>query len=135
MQQQTATLQTAENSSTQTVEAETDSFVDYIHTGYSECSLDASADLRNETSCKGNRKYILISIIIRASNTLSRSATRKAKPTTLIRSTFYWNLVSLQDNMLFSRGKISRFRAKARLVFHWCSYNRVQAGLKLQSGA
>ena len=81
MQQQTATLQTAENRSTQTVEAETDSFVDCIHTGYSECSLDASADLRNETSCKENRKYILI-ITIRASNTLSRFATRKAKPTT-----------------------------------------------------
>ena len=62
MQQQTATLQTAENSSTPTAEAETDSFVDCIHTGYSECSLDASADLRNETSCKENRKYILISV-------------------------------------------------------------------------
>ena len=82
MQQQTATLQTAENSSTQTVEAETDSFVDCIHTGYSECSLDAWADLRNETSCKENRRYILISITIRASNTLSRSAKRKATPTT-----------------------------------------------------
>ena len=81
MQQQTAAFQTAEKSSTQTVEAETDSFVDCIHTGYSECSLDASADLRNETSCKENRKYILISITIRASNILSRSDTRKGKPT------------------------------------------------------
>ena len=71
----------AENSSTQTVEAEPDSFVD-IHTGYSECSLDASVVLRNETSCKENRKYILMSITIRALNTLSRSATRKTKPTT-----------------------------------------------------
>ena len=60
MQQQTATLQTAENSSTQTVEAETDSIVDCIHTGYSECSLDASADLWNETSCKENRKYVMV---------------------------------------------------------------------------
>ena len=71
MQQQTATLQTncksAENSSTQTVEAETDSFVDDILTGYSECSLDASAVLRSETSCKENRKYILMSTTIRAS--------------------------------------------------------------------
>ena len=42
-----------------------------MHTGYSECSLDASAVLRNETSCKENRKYILTSTTIRASNTLS----------------------------------------------------------------
>ena len=30
-----------------------------------------------------------------------------------------------ENNMLFSRVKISRFRAKAHLVFHWCLYNNV----------
>ena len=29
-----------------------------------------------------------------------------------------------EDNMLFSRVKISSFRAKAHLVFHWCLYNK-----------
>ena len=51
--------------------------VDGIHTGYSECSLDASAVLRNETSCKESGNCILIGITIRASNTLPRSATEK----------------------------------------------------------
>ena len=29
-----------------------------------------------------------------------------------------------EDNMLFSHVKISRFHAKAHLVFHWCLYNK-----------
>ena len=29
-----------------------------------------------------------------------------------------------EDNMLFSHVKISSFRAKAHLVFHWCLYNK-----------
>ena len=29
-----------------------------------------------------------------------------------------------EDNMLFSHVKISRFRVKAHLVFHWCLYNK-----------
>ena len=29
-----------------------------------------------------------------------------------------------EDNMLFSHVKISCFRAKAHLVFHWCLYNK-----------
>ena len=31
--------------------------------------------------------------------------------------------ISCEDNMLFSHVKISSFRAKAHLVFHWCLYN------------
>ena len=31
-----------------------------------------------------------------------------------------------EDNMLFSHVKISSFRAKAHLVFHWCLYNKVK---------
>ena len=30
-----------------------------------------------------------------------------------------------EDNMLFSRVKMSCFRAKDHLVFHWCLYNKV----------
>ena len=30
-----------------------------------------------------------------------------------------------EDNMLFSRVKISCWRAKAHLVFHWCLYNKI----------
>ena len=29
-----------------------------------------------------------------------------------------------EDNMLFSNVKISSFRAKAHLVFHWCLHNK-----------
>ena len=29
-----------------------------------------------------------------------------------------------EDNMLFSHVKVSSFRAKAHLVFHWCLYNK-----------
>ena len=29
-----------------------------------------------------------------------------------------------EDNMLFSHVKISSFRAKAHLVFHWCLHNK-----------
>ena len=29
-----------------------------------------------------------------------------------------------KDNMIFSHVKISSFRAKAHLVFHWCLYNK-----------
>ena len=34
------------------------------------------------------------------------------------------DLFTCDDNMLFSRVKISCFRAKAHLVFHWCLYNK-----------
>ena len=34
------------------------------------------------------------------------------------------DLFTCEDNMLFSRVKISCFRAKAHLVFHWCFYNK-----------
>ena len=30
-----------------------------------------------------------------------------------------------EDNMLFSHVKISSFRAKSHLVFHWCLYNKI----------
>ena len=33
------------------------------------------------------------------------------------------DLFTREDNMLFSRVKISCFRAKGHLVFHWCLYN------------
>ena len=33
-------------------------------------------------------------------------------------------IFTCEDNMLFSRVKISCFRAKAHLVFHWCLYNK-----------
>ena len=33
------------------------------------------------------------------------------------------DLLTCEDNMLFSRVKIWSFRAKAHLVFHWCFYN------------
>ena len=35
------------------------------------------------------------------------------------------DLFMCEDNMLFSHVKISRFRAKAHLVFHWCLYNNL----------
>ena len=34
------------------------------------------------------------------------------------------NTFTCEDNMLFSHVKISSFRAKAHLVFHWCLYNK-----------
>ena len=36
-----------------------------------------------------------------------------------------------EDNMLFSLVKISSFRAKAHLVFHWCLYNKYVYSLSL----
>ena len=33
------------------------------------------------------------------------------------------DLFTCEDNMLFPHVKISCFRAKAHLVFHWCLYN------------
>ena len=35
------------------------------------------------------------------------------------------DLFTCEDNMLFSQVKISCFRTKAHLVFHWCLYNKV----------
>ena len=35
------------------------------------------------------------------------------------------DIFTREDNMLFSQVKISSFRAKAHLVFHWCFYNKV----------
>ena len=35
------------------------------------------------------------------------------------------DIFTCEDNMLFSCVKISCFRAKAHLVFHWCLYNKV----------
>ena len=34
------------------------------------------------------------------------------------------DIFTCEDNMLFSYVKISSFRAKAHLVFHWCLYNK-----------
>ena len=34
------------------------------------------------------------------------------------------DIFTREDNMLFSHVKISSFRAKAHLVFHWCLYNK-----------
>ena len=34
------------------------------------------------------------------------------------------DIFTRENNMLFSRVKISCFRAKAHLVFHWCLYNK-----------
>ena len=33
------------------------------------------------------------------------------------------DIFTCEDNMLFSHVKISSFRVKAHLVFHWCLYN------------
>ena len=35
------------------------------------------------------------------------------------------DLFTCEDNMLFSHVKISCFRAKAHLVFHWYLYNKL----------
>ena len=35
------------------------------------------------------------------------------------------DIFTCEDNMLFSHVKVSSFRAKAHLVFHWCLYNKV----------
>ena len=35
------------------------------------------------------------------------------------------DIFTCEDNMLFSHVKISNFRAKAHLVFHWCLYNKL----------
>ena len=35
------------------------------------------------------------------------------------------DIFTREDNMLFSQVKISSFRAKAHLVFHWCLYDKV----------
>ena len=35
------------------------------------------------------------------------------------------DIFTREDNMLFSQVKISSFRAKPHLVFHWCLYNKV----------
>ena len=34
------------------------------------------------------------------------------------------DIFTCEDNILFSHVKISSFRAKAHLVFHWCLYNK-----------
>ena len=34
------------------------------------------------------------------------------------------DILTREDNMLFSHVKISGFRAKAHLIFHWCLYNK-----------
>ena len=34
------------------------------------------------------------------------------------------DIFTCEENMLFSRVKISCFRATAHLVFHWCLYNK-----------
>ena len=36
------------------------------------------------------------------------------------------DIFTCEDNILFSHMKISSFRAKAHLVFHWCLYNKKQ---------
>ena len=38
---------------------------------------------------------------------------------------YYVAIFACEDNMLFSHVKISSFRAKAHLVFHWCLYNKL----------
>ena len=35
------------------------------------------------------------------------------------------DIFTCEDNTLFSHVKISSFRAKAHLVFHWCLYNNI----------
>ena len=35
------------------------------------------------------------------------------------------DMFTCEDNVLFSHVKISSFRGKAHLVFHWCLYNKV----------
>ena len=35
------------------------------------------------------------------------------------------DLFTYEDNILFSRVKISFFHAKAHLVFYWCLYNKI----------
>ena len=36
------------------------------------------------------------------------------------------DIFTCEDNILFSHVKISSFRAKAHLAFHWCLYNKKQ---------
>ena len=36
------------------------------------------------------------------------------------------DIFTCEDNMLFSHVKISSFRMKAHLVFHWCLYNNIK---------
>ena len=35
------------------------------------------------------------------------------------------DIFTCEDNILFSHVKISSFRAKAHLAFHWCLYNKI----------
>ena len=46
------------------------------------------------------------------------------------------DIFTCENDMLFSRVKISCFRAKAHLVFHWCLYNKASSfqGLKKITG-
>ena len=43
------------------------------------------------------------------------------------------DIFTCEDNMLFSHVKISSFRAKTHLVFHWCLYNKAIYLLYLES--
>ena len=44
-------------------------------------------------------------------------------PISITLATYYYLIRSI-NNMLFSHVKISSFRAKVHLVFHWCLYNK-----------
>ena len=41
------------------------------------------------------------------------------------------HIFTCEDNMLFSHVKISSFRAKAYLVFHWCLYRLITAEVEV----
>ena len=45
------------------------------------------------------------------------------------------DIFTCEDNMLFSHVKISSFRAKAHLVFHWCLYNKMLSVLMVKDNS
>ena len=55
--------------------------------------------------------------------TISMKQFFPAKGANLLCSHRNGDIFTCENNMLFSRVKISCFRAKAHLVFHWCLYN------------
>ena len=45
------------------------------------------------------------------------------------------DIFTCEDKMLFSHVKISSFRAKAHLLFHWCLYNKMLSVLMVKDNS
>ena len=89
-----------------------------------------------------NRRYYMAArryeISLRVLNNISRvsaankwnifSTREEKRPCNVLFIIYYF---ACEDNMLFSLVKISRFRAKAHLVFHWCLYKKYVYSLSL----